>query len=106
MNPPRPLTPAQVLRKCPRLVAHVIAASLGYATPSLAAQIVADAHVDRPNGCEWIACCYRGSARAAVARAVRNRRYHRDPMADHRRALALVRQAAATGDEPVFASWF
>ena len=70
------MTRAEVLRRYPRVVAHVIAESLGYATPSLAARIVADAKDGRPNYCEWIAGCYRGDPRAAVKDAVARRHRH------------------------------
>jgi len=96
----------EVLRRYPRTVAHVIADSLGYATPGLAAQIVADAIDGKSNWCEWIASCYGGDARRAVRRAIHDRHYHRGYMADYRQALALVRQYAETGEQPVFASWF
>ncbi len=96
----------EVLRRYPRVVAHVIAESLGYATPSLAAQIVSDAHEGRENWCEWIACCYGCDPRKAVRNAIRYRHNHHGYMAEYRQALALVRQAAQTGREPLLASWF
>lgn len=94
------------LKRYPSLVAHMIAESLGYATPSLAAQIVAYGAVDRPHYCEWISACYENDARKALTNAIRRRHRHKDYMADYRQALALVRHYAETGDEPVFASWF
>ena len=95
-----------ILLRCPRLVAHVIAESLGYATPALAAKIVADGAAGRPNWCEWIYSCYGGDARKVVQAAIQSRHHHRGYMADHRAALALVRRFAKTGDQPLFASWF
>jgi len=100
------MTRAEVLHRYPRVVAHVIAESLGYATPSLAARIVADAKDGRPNYCEWIASCYGGDPRAAVKSAVARRHRHQGYMAEYRQALALVQHATETGEEPLFASWF
>ncbi|HTF57428.1 MAG TPA: hypothetical protein VK661_09370 [Planctomycetota bacterium] len=96
----------EVLRRWPRITAHVIAESLGYAAPGLAAKIVADAACGRPNYCEWIDCCYRGNAPEAVRSAIRHRHRHHGPMAEFRQALALVRHCAQTGEELLFASWF
>jgi hypothetical protein len=95
-----------LMRRCPRLVAHVIAESLGYASPTLAARIVANGAAGRENWCEWILACYGGDARKAVQSAIRNRRSHRGYMAEFGRALALVRHSAENGDPTVFASWF
>ena len=99
------MTRDEALRRWPRIVAHVIASSLGYATPSLAAKIVADAHDGRENWCEWIASCYGGDAKKAVERAIRRRRSHTDYMASYPQALALVRHSIESGEEPLFASW-
>lgn len=94
------------MRRYPRLTAHVIAESLGYATPSRAAAIVRDAREGRKNYCEWIDACYNGDPLPAVKNAIRSRHTHRGFMAEYKLALALVRRALETGDEPVFASWF
>ena len=96
----------EVLRRYPRLVAHVIAESLGYATPDLAAKIVADAILDQPNYCEWIACCYGGDPRQAVQNAIARRHRHQGYMSEYQQALALVRHAIETGEQPLLASWF
>ena len=96
----------EVLRRYPRVVAHVIAESLGYATPSLAARIVADAREGRPNYCEWIASCYGGDPRPVVKNAIARRHRHQGYMAEFRQALALVHHAIESGEEPLFASWF
>jgi len=100
------MTRTEVLRRYPRVVAHVIAESLGYATPDLAAKIVADAIQGQPNYCEWIASCYGGEPRKAVRDAIVRRHRHQGYMASYRQALELVRQYAATGEQPLFASWF
>jgi len=95
-----------ILRRCPSLVAHVIAESLGYASPYLAAKIVADAAAGKSNWCEWIACCYGGDPRKPLTSAICRRHTHRGYMADYRQALVLVRRYAETGNQPDFGSWF
>ncbi len=45
------------LERYPRICAHVIAESLGYAVPLVAATILKDAHNDNENWCEWIDAC-------------------------------------------------
>lgn len=105
-TPDRDRSAEDILRRCPRLVAHVIAESLGYASPYLAAKIVADAAAGRSNWCEWISACYGGDPKRPVASAIRGRHSHRDYMAEFRQAFALVRRYAETGEQPLFASWF
>ncbi len=95
-----------VMALWPRSVANVIAGSLGYATPSVASRILSDARARRRNWCEWIDACHGGDAFAAVAGCLRGRRGHHGTMADYGRALALVRDAVASGREPLLASWF
>jgi hypothetical protein len=94
------------LRRYPRLCAHVICESLGYATPSVAAMIVKDAHNGQENWCEWIDACYRRRPEKAVKDAVRNRARHSGYMSEYRRALAIVQRANTDGSEPMLASWF
>jgi hypothetical protein len=96
----------EIMKKYPRITAHVIAESLGYATPSCAARIVKDAREGRKNYCEWIYSCYGSDPVPAVKSAIRSRHHHEGYMAEYKLALALVRRAIDTGDEPVFASWF
>ena len=48
------MTAHDVMRRWPRLTAHLIASSLGYATPTCAARILKDAKEGRENWCEWI----------------------------------------------------
>jgi hypothetical protein len=99
-------TVADYMKRYPRLTAHVIAESLGYAPPSRAARIVMDAHLKQENWCEWIAACYKCDPRPAVERAFKYRHSHKGYMAEYKLAKALVDQANQTGDEPMFASWF
>jgi len=100
------LSVEETMRRYPRITAHVIAESLGYATPSCAARILKDARERKENYCEWIYSCYGGDPLPAVKNAIRNRHHHEGFMAEYKLALALVRKAIETGDEPDFASWF
>ncbi len=96
----------EYLRTYPRLCAHIVAESLGYATPSLAASILKDAREGNDNYCEWILTCYDGDSRPAVEKAIRNRHHHHGPMASYELALRIVRRELATGQGPLLASWF
>ena len=102
----QPEAPGDYLRHYPRTCAHIIAESLGYATPTKAAHILMDAHHRRENWCEWIYSCYQRNPLAAVQDALRNRHHHTGYMAEYKLARALVTHALKTGDEPLFASWF
>jgi hypothetical protein len=102
----KPETLEEVMRRWPRLTAHLIAESLGYATPSKAASIILDTTHRRENWCEWIYSCYNKDPLKAVQDAIRNRHHHSGYMAEYKLAYALVRRAIDTGEEPIFASWF
>ena len=97
-----------VLHRYPRIVAQVMAFSSGYATPSCAAAIIADAIKGQKNYCEWIMCCYRGDARDCLRRALRNvcRRAERGPLGGYYRGLQLVAAERVGLGEPEFAAWF
>ena len=107
-NRPRPHLegPSDYLRRYPRICAHIIAESLGYATPTTAANILKDAKERKENWCEWIASCYHCDPRPAVQSAIRNRRFHEGYMASYKLALNIVRRELETGEGPMFASWF
>jgi len=94
------------MARYPRITAHIIAESLGYATPSCAAAILRDADRRKQNYCEWIDACYHGLALDAVKQAIRTRHFHSGFMASYKLALAYVMRAAKTGREPELASWF
>ena len=96
----------EIMQRYPRTTAHIIAESLGYATPSCAANILRDARNGKNNYCEWIYSCYGGDPSKAVKNAIRNRHQHRGFMAEYKLALALVKKALESDDEPIFASWF
>jgi hypothetical protein len=94
------------MNRYPIITAHIIAESLGYATPSCAAQILKDARERKINYCEWIYSCYNADPMPAVRNAIKHRHYHKGFMAEYKTALALVNHAIKTGDEPLFGSWF
>lgn len=94
------------MAKYPRITAHIIAESLGYATPSCAARKLKDAREGRENYCEWIYSCYDRDPLRAVQDSIKRRHYHNGFMSDYKRAYALVKQAINEGIEPLFGSWF
>jgi hypothetical protein len=100
------LSPEETMKRYPCLTAHIIAESLGYATPSCAARILKDAREGKKNYCEWIYSCYTTDPLKAVRNAIKNRHYHTGFMASYKLAHALVRKAIETGQEPLFGSWF
>lgn len=102
----RELSVEETIRHFPRITVHIIAESLGYATPSCAAHILKDAREGRKNYCEWIYSCYGGDALKAVQNSIRHRHYHKGYMGEYKVAYALVKKAIETGDEPLFGSWF
>lgn len=99
-------SPRDYLERYPRICSHIIAESLGYAVPLLAARILQDAKEGRENFCEWIDACYRRDPRPAVEGAIRNRHHHHGYMASYAMALQIVRRELDTGESPMFASWF
>jgi len=100
------LSPKEIMKRYPHITAHIIAESLGYATPSCAARILKDAREGKKNYCEWIYSCYTTDPLKAVRDSIRNRHYHTGLMADYKRALELVKRSIETGQEPLFGSWF
>lgn len=94
------------MSRYPRITAHIVAESLGYATPTLAAIIGLDGKNNRENHCEWVACCYGKNALEVLRKAISSRHYHDGYMRSFKTALALVRQAITTRREPMLASWF
>ena len=81
-------TSEEIMRRYPRITAHIIAESLGYATPTCAARILRDAKHRQENWCEWIYSCYKRNALRAVQNSIRNRRHHTGYMAEYRLAKA------------------
>ena len=99
-------TSRDYLARYPRICAHIIAESLGYATPLCAASILKDAKEDQENWCEWIFSCYDRDPKPAVRNAIANRHRHKGYMAEYRHALSIVRHQLETGEGPTLASWF
>jgi len=100
------LSTRETMKRYPRITAHIIAESLGYATPSCAARILKDAREGRENCCEWIYSCYDRNPLRAVQDSIKRRHYHKGYMSDYKRAYALVKQTIDEGIEPFFGSWF
>jgi hypothetical protein len=96
----------EYLRRYPRLCSHIIAESLGYAIPLVAARILKDAKEGQPNHCEWIYSCYSSNPARAVESAIRSRHRHKGYMASYPQALAIVRHYLDSGESPTLASWF
>jgi len=115
---------ADVLRRLPCLVAHLIAESLGYFTPEAAANAIAYYTRGEAFYCEWfydwaskrfangntkcvdLRDTVKEIGELALTNAVSRRSHHRGPMADFKRALALVLHVRQGGEGPLFASWF
>lgn len=94
------------MRRYPRITAHIISESLGYATPIRAAGIGLDGLHGRENWCEYVYACFERDALACLQRAIRNRHYHKGYMAEYKLARRLVDRTLEDGSEPTFASWF
>src|SRR5688572_27640105 len=103
----KPLESAEdYLRRYPRIVAHLICESLGYATPNSAAQILKDTKEGNENWCEWLYSCYNCDPKIPVRQAIQRRHSHKGYMAEYQNAYAIVRRQLDSGQEPMFASWF
>ena len=113
------LTQKEVLRRYPRLVAHMISESLGYFTPESAANALEAYRQGESFSCEWythMGGMYKGEwpsdktllevGRRVVERSFKNRHHHRGYMARYPQAQALVDHVLQGGKGPVFASWF
>jgi hypothetical protein len=106
------LTNQDVLKKYPRLTAHLIAESLGYFTPEAAAGAILAHKEKRPYRCEWYSHIVGLSRKSyeevnadTIRLAFQFRHYHKGFMRDYRSARCLV-DATLEGKGPVFASWF
>jgi hypothetical protein len=100
------LSVQETMKKYPLITGHIIAESLGYATPTVAARILKDAREGRENYCEWIDACYNRDPLRAVQDAIRYRHNHNGYMAEFKYAKALVERSIKDGEEPELASWF
>ena len=113
-----------MLQHLPCLTAHLIAESLGYFTPQSAAHAIVAYTEGEPCFCEWyydwaakrlrngnaksgdLRDVVREVGELALQNAVTRRTHHRGPMAEFKRALALVLHVRDGGEGPIFASWF
>ena len=103
---PKPASREDVLRRYPRICAHIICESLGYATPMVAGSILLAAIKHEKHYCEWVMACFGCDPVLPVKDAIRRRHSHRGYMSEFGAAYALVRNAIQTGKEPIFGSWF
>jgi hypothetical protein len=95
-----------VLRRYPRICAHIICESLGYAAPSTASSILRAVIHKQQHYCEWVQSCFGCDPILPVKNAISHRHWHHGYMSEYRQAIALVQEAIQTGNEPIFASWF
>lgn len=114
----------EVLQHLPCLTAHLIAESLGYFTPETAANAIACYTRSESFFCEWFydwaerrldsgntECdglreTVKEVGELVLRNAIRQRSRHGGPVAEFKRALALVRHVRQNGQGPMFASWF
>jgi len=94
------------LARYPRICAHIIAESLGYATPLCAAGILRDAKEGMENWCEWVYSCYERDPKPVVRDSIQRRHHHEGYMASYALALQIVRRQLDSGEGPTLASWF
>lgn len=102
----KPETLEEYLHRYPRICAHIIAESLGYATPLRAASILKDAKEGSENWCEWVYSCYNRDPKIPVQNAIHSRHHHKGYMAEYRLAYDIVKRQLDNGEQPMFASWF
>lgn len=95
-----------LMRRFPNIVAHIIAESLGYATPRHAAIILQHAILGDPDFCEWIDACYHNNPVTPVKFAICNRHRHSGYMSSFKLARKLVQEYLDHKTEPMLASWF
>ena len=107
----RPNTIREVLERYPSLTAHLICESLGYLTPTAAANAILNHIRGSAFYCEWY-CHQAGGGRTLLQvgrdnldNAFRRRKHHRGPMAHYPRARALVEAEIRGALPPGFSSW-
>lgn len=113
----------EVLRRWPRITAHMICESLGYFSPRSAANSVLAHKQDKPFFCEWYAHqaqfepekqlydheAIKRITHRTLKHAIERRRYHTGYMADYGLARAIVedcREKRNDGPNMGLASWF
>lgn len=110
------LSQAEVLRRYPRIIAHLICQSLGYFTPLSAANAVSHFLDGSAFFCEWYCHMAGGFDQESVVQAggyalraaIRRRHSHKGCMAEYKHALALVKAEIESGGRTahMLASWF
>ena len=125
-NPGRPRTPEEVLRRYPRLIAHLICESLGYYTPGHAANTVMAYQAGLSWGGEWHDHLAQGRLgrkgrrptseeydeemrrinHVVIRWAFERRHTHRGAMAHYPQARAIVDGVNQGCKPPMLASWF
>ena len=105
------------MKRYPRIVAHLIAESLGYFTPRSATIAIIKAKNNEPYFCEWYSDCARRYGnmwdkdnickitKEILNQTIKYRHSHKGCMASYRQAKQIV-DKAIEGNEPTFASWF
>lgn len=114
-----PQNQQEVLQRYPILVSHMICCSLGYFTPSSAANALLCYIQGEPMFCEWYSHMAGGMhppsfdheklkevGRRVLEDSVQYRRNHTGYMASYQRARALVEYVRSGREGPVLASWF
>ena len=98
-----------VLRRWPRIAAHIMSESLGYASPETAAYILLTGKFNEPCWCEWADACWNRDGRAILRHSIKGRKHHEGFMAHYSdRALPMVRNAVQSGGQTngMLAAWF
>jgi hypothetical protein len=105
---PVPETREEILRRWPRLAAHVICESLGYWSPLGAAGMIRDFKQGKRNYSEYVASCWQGDPAGPLRRAIASRHSHNGYMASYPAARSIVDRFNADRTEPNFGlgSWF
>ena len=104
-------TAQETMQRYPRLTAHLICESLGYFTPTAAANAIRDHQTGRGNHCEWYSHMATSGktmleiGARTINNAFRRRRFHQGPMAHYPQALALVQESIRHHDPTLFSSW-
>ena len=106
-----PANATEVLQRYPILTAHLVCESLGYLTPTAAANAIRCHQARQPFACEW----YLHQAQSGrtllqvgadnLQNAFRNRRHHRGPMAHYPLAIQLVREEISHARTTLLQSW-
>lgn len=112
------MSTTQVLKRYPRIAAHLICESLGYLTPKGAANLIIACKKNEPFYCERhtsIAMSKFGKdysredvtevTKEELQYAIRNRHTHHSFMKDYVDAFKIVTKSIE-GKDPIFASWF